>query len=118
MKIAMIASVLAAALVTACTGSARNASDTSAASSTQPAVMGGPSDSVSPTASTTSTGAASTVKKGSGSSKAGSPAKSQSTGRASDRTGAATDPGIIGRDSVIRFPIRGLPTVSSTPIRK
>jgi hypothetical protein len=30
----------------------------------------------------------------------------------------AKDPNILGRDSVIRFPIRRLPTASSTPAKR
>jgi hypothetical protein len=115
MKIPMSASVFfAAGVLVGCSSSPRPASDTTGAAATQPAVAGGPSDSVSNALSaetTATTNGTAAPKKGSG-------AKGTATHRASSRTGASADTGIIGRDSVIRFPVRGLPTVSSTPIRK
>jgi hypothetical protein len=109
--ITKVSMMLAGIVLVGCRPSAQSAADTTAAtSSTIPAVTSGPSDSVSGTGqsgNTTAAGASKTTKRGTTTAKSGT-----STSRAND---AATDKGIIGRDSVIRFPHRGLPTSSSTP---
>jgi hypothetical protein len=109
-RITKVSMMLAGIALIGCRPSAQSAADTTAAtSSTVPAVTSGPSDSVSSpgqSANKPAVGRARKTKSGSAS------AKSTSTKRAND---AAADKGIIGRDSVIRFPHRGLPTSSSTP---
>jgi hypothetical protein len=109
--ITKVSMMLAGIVLVGCRPSAQSAADTTAAtSSTVPAITSGPSDSVSGTGqsgNTPAAGASKTTKRGTTTAKSGT-----STSRAND---AATDKGIIGRDSVIRFPHRGLPTSSSTP---
>jgi hypothetical protein len=113
-----VSMMLVAGVMVGCRPSAQSTADTTAASSsTIPAVTAGPSDSVSggtlsgQSSNTPAAGGSKTTKRGSTSAKS----SGTSTRRAND---AAEDKGIIGRDSVIRFPHRGLPTVSSTPVRK
>jgi len=107
-----VSMMLVGIVLVGCRPSAQSAADTTAAtSSTIPAVTSGPSDSVSSAGqngNTPTVGASKTTKRGSTSAKS----SGTSTRRAND---AAADKGIIGRDSVIRFPHRGLPTSSSTP---
>ena len=104
--------VAAACAVLGCRPSAQSGTDTTAAaSSTLPAVTSGLSDSVA-AGTSAQAGNASTARAG-GSTSGKSPVTTNR--RSSD---AAHDPEILGRDSVIRLPHRGLPTVSSTPIRK
>jgi hypothetical protein len=95
-----------------CRPSAQSAADTTAAtSSTVPAVTSGPTDSVPSSGQNANAPAVGGPKKAT--SVTTTTTKSvTTTKRAND---AATDKGIIGRDSVIRFPRRGLPTSSSTP---
>jgi hypothetical protein len=98
-----------------CRPSAQSSADTTAAaSSTVPAVTAAPVDSA---ATATTTGQSVS---GSGSKAAtGTTTAKKKASTSASRSGTATqDSGIIGRDSVIRFPVRGLPTVSSTPPRK
>jgi hypothetical protein len=97
-----------------CRPSAQSAADTTAAtSSTVPAVTSGPTDSVAGTGQSANTPAVGGARKTKSVSTTTTTAKSvTTTKRAND---AAADNGIIGRDSVIRFPRRGLPTSSSTP---
>lgn len=110
--ITKVSMMLAGVALIGCRPAAQSAADTTAASSsTIPAVTSGPSDSVSGTGQSANTPAAGAAKQ----TKSVSTTTTKSvttTKRASD---AATDKGIIGRDSVIRFPHRGLPTSSSTP---
>ena len=110
--------VAVACAILGCRPSAQSAADTTdaAASSTMPAVSSGPSDSVAASTSTTQAGKAST-ERWSGAAGGSSSGKSPVT-KTRRNSDAAQDPGILGRDSVIRLPRRGLPTVSSTPIRK
>jgi hypothetical protein len=108
------ACVLAAALTVAgCRPSVQSSADTTAASSTVPAVNAGPTDSV--------TGAAVTGNTASGAGSettTGATVAKKKAGTSASRSTAAQDSGVLGRDSVIRFPRRGLPTVSSTPSRQ
>ncbi|HEX2692751.1 MAG TPA: hypothetical protein VHL12_01755 [Gemmatimonadaceae bacterium] len=110
--------VVTATLLASCTSSRQSTADTTAtASSTVPAVIpavgaavgdslhnaasgqsGAHQGAVTPISSTTDVRAAAT---------------SSGTSRSS-----ASDSGIIGRDSVVRRRVRGLPTATSTPIRR
>ena len=117
MPILKVSMIVVAATIAGCRPSAQSTADTTAAasSSTIPAVTAGPSDSVSGATSSpqnrTTAGGSKTTGRGSKSAKS----SATSTKRSSN---AAPDTGIIGRDSVIRFPHRGLPTATSTPVRK
>ena len=116
MPILKVSMIVVAATIAGCRPSAQSTADTTAAaSSTIPAVTAGPSDSVSGATSSpqnrTTAGGSKTTGRGSKSAKS----SSTSTKRNSN---AAPDTGIIGRDSVIRFPHRGLPTATSTPVSK
>jgi hypothetical protein len=109
--ITKVSMMLAGVALVGCRPSAQSAADTTAAaSSTIPAVTSGPTDSV------PGTGQGANTPGGSGATQTRSVTTTTksvtTTKRAND---AATDKGIIGRDSVIRFPHRGLPTSSSTP---
>jgi hypothetical protein len=108
------ACVLAAALTIAgCRPSVQSSADTTAASSTVPAVNAGPADSVTGPAVTDKTASSAGSKATTGTTVA-----KKKAGTSASRSTAAQDSGILGRDSVIRFPRRGLPTVSSTPSRR
>jgi len=117
--ISKVSMMLVAATMAGCRPSAQSTADTTAAasSSTIPAVTAGPSDSVSgttssgQTAKTAATGGSKTTTRGSASAKSSVTSKRRNSN-------TAPDTGILGRDSVIRFPRRTLPTASSTPIRK
>ena len=110
--------MLVAGLVVGCRPSAQSSADTSGAatSSTIPAVIAGSSNSVlGRTSGQTSTA---TVASGSKKTKDAS-MSAKSSGSSTRRNGnAPPDSGIIGYDSVIRFPHRWPATSSSTPIRK
>jgi hypothetical protein len=88
-----------------------------ASSSTIPAVTAGPSDSTS-TNTAAQSGGASGASRGSKVKKSGSKSGKTPVTSTKRNTNAARDTGILGRDSVIRFPRRTLPTASSTPVRK
>ena len=117
MPISKVSMIVVTAAIAGCRPSAQSTADSAAAasSSTIPAVTAGASDNVSGATSSPqngkTAGASKTTSRGSKSAKS----SATSTKRNSN---AVPDTGIIGRDSVIRFPHRGLPTVSSTPIRK
>jgi hypothetical protein len=108
--------LLVAGVIAGCRPAAQSNADTVAATtSTIPAVSAGPSDSVSvgtstPTGTTAAASGTKKTKVGSASTKT-----SASTRRTSN---AAADSGILGRDSVIRFPRRWPGQASSTPVRK
>jgi hypothetical protein len=112
--ITKVSMMLAGIALVGCRPAAQSAADTTAAtSSTVPAVTSGPSDSVASTGQGANTPAVGGPKKTKSVSTTTTTTKSvTTTKRAND---AAADKGIIGRDSVIRFPHRGLPTSSSTP---
>jgi hypothetical protein len=102
--------------IAACAKTPQSSAETSAASSTDPAVapstVTGSAQAIPVTSRSASQSP--TVKGG----RNGSTTKA--TSRASSRSGInqPTDPNILGRDSVIRRKVRGLPTASSTsPIR-
>lgn len=115
--ISKVSMMVVAATIAGCRPSAQSAADTTAAasSSTIPAVTASPSDSVSGATSSPQTG---TTAVGSKTTSRGSKSAKSSATSTKRNSNAVPDTGIIGRDSVIRFPHRGLPTVSSTPIRK
>ncbi|HZE07671.1 MAG TPA: hypothetical protein VE110_02845 [Gemmatimonadaceae bacterium] len=117
MKLSILTVALGIAAVSvSCKPSARSNADTAVASDSamMPALPSGPMDSVSQIAPAAQGGASTTAtrKTSAGTS---STRKTKTTGTSSK---APSESGIIGRDSVIRFPHRALPTVSSTPPRK
>jgi hypothetical protein len=96
-----------------CRPSAQSSADTTAAaSSTVPAVTAAPLDSGATATGQTLSSSGSKAATGT------TTAKKKASTSASRNGNAGQDSGILGRDSVIRFPVRGLPTVSSTPPRK
>jgi hypothetical protein len=104
--------MLAGIALIGCRPSAQSAADTTAAtSSTVPAVTSGPTDSVPGTGQSANTPAVGGARQ----TKSVSTTTTKSVTTTKRSNDAATDKGIIGRDSVIRFPHRGLPTSSSTP---
>lgn len=110
--------MLVAGLVVGCRPSAQSSADTSGAatSSTIPAVTAGSSDSVlGRTSGQTSTP---TVASGSKKTK-GASTSAKPSGSSTRRNGnALPDSGILGYDSVIRFPHRWVGKASSTAVRK
>jgi hypothetical protein len=116
MKLSILTVALGiAALSVSCKPSARSNADTAVASDSamMPALPSGPMDSVSQIAPAAQSGASTTATRKT--SAGTSTRKTKTTGTSSK---APSESGIIGRDSVIRFPHRALPTVSSTPPRK
>ncbi len=109
----LLVSAFAALAVAAACKPAESGADTAAASST-PSQMATPRvDTVSTTTVTTSSSTVTRKPSGKKSpvstTRKGDPNKSA---RSTDSS--AKDPNILGRDSVIRFPIRRLPTASTT----
>lgn len=110
--ITKVSTMLAGIVLVGCRPSAQSAADTTAAtSSTVPAVTSGPIDSVPSSGQSANTPAAGGAKQA----KSVSTTTTKSVTTTKRANDAAADKGIIGRDSVIRFPHRGLPTSSSTP---
>jgi hypothetical protein len=113
----------AAALAAGCSRPAQSAADTATASSTAASAATPQVDTVSTTTQVTTS--SSTVTRKPSGKKLSSGKKS--SGDVTHRAGAnnsvrSTDPtpndSILGRDSVIRFPIRRLPTASSSPVKR
>lgn len=117
--ISKVSVMVVAAAIVGCRPSAQSSADTTAATSSSaiPAVTAGPSDSVSAAASLGQGGTKSAAGRSKTSTRGSTSVKPTVTSTRRN-SNAAPDTGIIGRDSVIRFPHRGLPTASSTPIRK
>lgn len=93
---------------------AESAADTAAASST-PAQMATPRvDTASTTTQVTTSSSTVTRKKSGRKSPATTTRKGDPSKSARSTDSSAKDPNILGRDSVIRFPIRRLPTASTT----
>ena len=112
MPILKVSMIVVAATIAGCRPSAQSAADTTAAtSSTVPAVTSGPTDSVPNAGQSANTPAAGGARQ----TKSVSTTTTKSVTTTKRANDAAADKGIIGRDSVIRFPHRGLPTSSSTP---
>jgi hypothetical protein len=114
LKLLCSSTLLLTAATLGCRPESKSNADTAIAdttSATVPAITAGPSDSASTPAAGSAGGSKSTTKK---SSKA--KAAARSTRRNSNN--AQRDTGILGYDSVIRFPHRVLPTATSTPTRK
>ena len=112
--ISKLATMLIAGVMAGCRPSARSAADTTAATTaTIPAITAGPSDSVS--AATPPGQSGNTPAAGGSRTMTGNGTPTSSSATSSNRNGNS---GILGRDSVIRFPRRGLPTASSTRIRE
>ena len=117
--ISKVSMMLVAATIAGCRPSAKSGADTTAAasSSTIPAITAGPSDSVSGATSSAQSGTTAPAG-GSKTTKRGSKTVKSSATSTKRNSTAKPDTGILGRDSVIRFPHRGLPTATSTPVRK
>lgn len=108
--------VVVASIAVSCKPSGHSSSDSTVAADSAmiPALPSGPMDSVTQIAPGGQSGSSATAT-GKTSGGASSATKTKKT---SNNSNAPSNSGIIGRDSVIRFPRRALPTVSSTPLRK
>lgn len=104
--------LVVACIAVSCKPSGGSKADTAVAADSValPAQPSGPMDSVSQVVP----GAQSTSASPAARTSAGTPS-TKKTPTSTNSNRAASDSGIIGRDSVLRFPHRGLPTVSSTP---
>ena len=113
-----LAGVLAAvALAAGCTRSAKSAADTAAASSTAAQAATPRVDTLSATTEVTTS--SSTVTRTTAGNKAtGSGTHKKGPNNSVRAADSAAKDSILGRDSVIRFPIRRLPTASSSAIKR
>jgi hypothetical protein len=117
-KLLLVSGFAALAIATGCKP-AESAADTSAASSTS--AQGAPPrvDTVSTTTQVTTSSSSTVIGKPSGKKTPASTTRKGDSNKATRSTdSSAKDPNILGRDSVIRFPIRRLPTASSTPPKR
>lgn len=113
-----LAGVFAAVTLAAgCSRPAKSAADTSAASSTAAQAAAPRVDTVS-TTTEVATSSSTVTRKSSGKKLPVSPTRKADSNKARATDSLAKDPNILGRDSVIRFPIRRLPTASSTPAKR
>jgi hypothetical protein len=116
-KLLLVSGFAALAIATGCKP-AESAADTSAASSTSAQGTPPPVDTVSTTTQVT-TSSSTVIGKPSGKKTPASTTRKGDSNKATRSTdSSAKDPNILGRDSVIRFPIRRLPTASSTPPKR
>ncbi|MDQ6872019.1 MAG: hypothetical protein M3037_08420 [Gemmatimonadota bacterium] len=102
-------------LAAGCARSGQSAADTASSTAAQAASV--PVDTLAATSESTTS--VSTVRRKSSGKKSSGPVRPK-TGTTNSVRSGVTSPrdSILGRDSVIRFPIRRLPTASSSPVRR
>lgn len=117
----VLTALVVSALVVGCRPAAQSNVDTmSAASSSsgQPNVVDGARDSASAADGPGGGGSVNPANAKKPTNRATTASKSSSSSKAQSEVPAARDTTIIGWDSVIRFPLRTLPTATSTPTRE
>ena len=107
----------AVVLAAGCSRSAKSAADTAATSSTAAQATAPRVDTLSTTTEVT-TSSSTVTRKTSGKKPPVSTTRKVDSNKARAADSLSKDPNILGRDSVIRFPIRRLPTASSTPAKR
>jgi hypothetical protein len=116
-KLLLVSGFAALAIATGCKP-AKSVADTSAASSTS-AQGATRVDTVSTTTQVTTSSSTTVSRKPSGKKTPASTTRKGDSNKPTRSTdSSAKDPNILGRDSVIRFPIRRLPTASSSPVKR
>ena len=117
MRLSIAGAFSAVILAAACARPEQSAADTATASSTAAGAATIPVDTMATsTESTTSVSRvthSSSVKK-----RSGSAARKTGSANSVRSTEPTAQDSILGRDSVIRFPIRRLPTASSSPVKR
>jgi hypothetical protein len=115
-KLPLLGAFSAFLVVAGCSRPAQSAADTATASSTASQAATPAVDTLS---TTTQVSTSSTVTRtSSGKKSSGSTARKAGVNNSVKAGDAAPKDSIIGRDSVIRFPIRRLPTASSSPVKR
>ena len=116
-KLSLAGAFAAVVLAAGCSRPAQSAADTATASSTATQIATPSVDTLSTTSEVTSS--SSTVTRTSpGKKSPGSTTPKTGVNNSVRTTDASPKDSILGRDSVIRFPIRRLPTASSSPTKR
>jgi hypothetical protein len=113
---ALAGAFVAAVLAAGCSRPAQSAADTAVASSTADQAATPRVDTLSTTTEVTTS--SSTVTRKSSGKKSGSTIHKTGVSNSVRSTDTTAKDSILGRDSVIRFPIRRLPTASSSPVKR
>lgn len=114
---ALAGAFVAAVLAAACSRPAQSAADTAVASSTADQAATPRVDTLSTTTEVT-TSSSTVTRKSSGKKSSGSTIHKTGVSNSVRSTDTTAKDSILGRDSVIRFPIRRLPTASSSPVKR
>ena len=116
-KLSLVGPFAVVVLTAGCGRSAQSTADTATASSaaTQPATP--VVDTLSTTTEVT-TSSSTVTRTSSGKKSPGSATRKNGVSNSVRSTDSSPKDSILGRDSVIRFPIRRLPTASSTPVKR
>ena len=117
-KLSLVGVFSAIALGAACSRPAQSAADTATATSTTSQVATPAVDTVATTTTEVTTSSSTVRRKSSGKKASGSTTRKTGTSNSVRSTDPAAKDSVLGRDSVIRFPIRRLPTASSTPVKR
>jgi hypothetical protein len=116
-KLSLAGVFAAAALAAGCSRPAQSAADTATASSPAASAATPQVDTVSTTTQVT-TSSSTVMRKSSGRKSAGSTTHKMGPTNSVRSTDPTRNDSILGRDSVIRFPIRRLPTASSSAVKR
>lgn len=116
-KLSLAGAFSAVVLAAACSRPAQSAADTATASSSAMQVAAPPADTVSTTTQVTTSSSSTVTRKAIGKKSPG-PTRKTGTSKTVRRADSSAKDSILGRDSVIRFPIRRLPTASSSPVKR